>query len=95
MNPLTDEVSIENVYIFECAGVQDAYKYFWKGLKNKVMASHNMNQSSSRSHCILTFTVHQEDLTRNDASAQILSKLQLVDLAGSERQSHTFNADQV
>ena len=67
MNALTDEVSIENVYIFECTSVQDAYKYFWKGLKNKVMASHNMNQSSSRSHCILTFTVHQEDLTRNDA----------------------------
>ena len=43
MNALTDEVSIENVYIFECASVQDAYKYFWKGLKNKVMASHNMN----------------------------------------------------
>ena len=59
MNALTDEVSIENVYIFECNTVEDAYKYFWKGLKNKVMSSHNMNQSSSRSHCILTFIVQQ------------------------------------
>lgn len=46
-----------------------------------------MNSSSSRSHCILTFTVHQYD-TENE-STQIVSKLQLVDLAGSERQSHT------
>lgn len=57
MNAMTDEVTIENVYIFECATLEDAYKYFWKGLKNKVMSSHNMNQSSSRSHCILTFIV--------------------------------------
>ena len=83
---MTDEVTIENVYIFECATHEDAYKYFWKGLKNKVMSSHNMNQSSSRSHCILTFIVQQEDLTRTDAAqAHIISKLQLVDLAGSER----------
>ena len=75
MNALTDEVTIENVYIFECTSLEDAYKYFWKGLKNKVMSSHNMNQSSSRSHCILTFVVQQEDLTRTDASAHIISKL--------------------
>jgi len=43
MNAQTDEVTIENVYIFECASHEDAYKYFWKGLKNKVMSSHNMN----------------------------------------------------
>lgn len=67
MNPLTDEVIIENVYIFECTGIDDAFKYFWKGLRNKVMSSHNMNQSSSRSHCILTFVVQQEDLTRKDS----------------------------
>ena len=89
MNALTDEVSIENVFIFECNSVEDAFKYFWKGLKNKVMSSHNMNQSSSRSHCILTLTVQQEDLTRSDATAHTISKLQLVDLAGSERQAHT------
>ena len=51
------------------------------------MSSHSMNNSSSRSHCILTFTVHQQDIT--NAETYIVSKLQLVDLAGSERQSHT------
>ena len=43
INALTDEAIIENVYVFECTSVEDAFKYFWKGLKNKVMASHNMN----------------------------------------------------
>jgi len=57
-NIATDEVAVENVYIFECEDSQDALNYFWKGLKNKIMSAHQMNSSSSRSHCILTFTVH-------------------------------------
>lgn len=85
LNPVTDEVTIENVYVFECHTVEDAFKYFYKGLKNKIMSSHNMNNASSRSHCILSLTVYQQDKLTQDA--QIVSKLQLVDLAGSERQS--------
>lgn len=50
------------------------------------MASHRINNSSSRSHSILTFTVTQTDL-KNPENI-IISKLQLVDLAGSERQSY-------
>lgn len=57
----TDEVFVENVYVYECEEVEQALSYFYKGQKNKIMASHQMNQSSSRSHCILTFTVHQFD----------------------------------
>ena len=57
LNPLNDEVTIENVYLFECKDADDAFNYFYKGLKNKIMSSHNMNNSSSRSHCILTFKV--------------------------------------
>ena len=77
---------IENIYQFECDNVEDGFKYFWKGLKNKMMASHRINESSSRSHCILSFIVSQVDV--NDPENVIISKLQLVDLAGSERQSH-------
>lgn len=54
-----NDVQIENVYQFECSNVEDGFKYFWKGLKNKMMASHKINNSSSRSHCILSFTVNQ------------------------------------
>jgi kinesin family protein 4/21/27 len=81
-----DEVIIENVFQFECSSTNDALKYFKKGLKNKIMASHNINNSSSRSHCILTFTVSQVDI--NNPENVLVSKLYLVDLAGSERQSH-------
>jgi len=70
--------------------VEDALQFFWKGMKNKIMASHQMNTNSSRSHCLLTFTINQIN-TEMDTS-QIVSKLQLVDLAGSERQSHTQGA---
>ena len=83
---LGTDITIENVYQFECHNVQDGFKYFWKGLKNKMMASHKINNSSSRSHCILSFTITQVELQNPDNV--IISKLQLVDLAGSERQSH-------
>ena len=80
-----EDVTIENLFCFECQGPEDAFRLFWRGLKNKVMAAHKMNNSSSRSHCILSFTVQQTDAKNPDTT--IVSKLQLVDLAGSERQS--------
>ena len=49
------------------------------------MASHKMNNSSSRSHCVLCFTITQMDIQNPDNS--VTSKFQLVDLAGSERQT--------
>lgn len=80
---MKDEVTVENAFVFSCETEEDALKYFWKGLKNKMMSSHAMNNQSSRSHCILTFTVSQ--VNPANAETTILSKLQLVDLAGSER----------
>ena len=56
---------------------------FHFGLKNKIIGSHKMNATSSRSHSIFTFTLEQVDPSNPDNV--ILSKLQLVDLAGSER----------
>ena len=60
---------------------------FHFGLKNKIIGTHKMNASSSRSHSLFTFTLEQIDPANPDNV--ILSKLQLVDLAGSERQSLT------
>ena len=57
--------------------------------KNKVVASHNMNNSSSRSHSMLKISIECVD-SRNPDNV-VLSTLQLVDLAGSERQSQTGN----
>ncbi len=61
-NGSSDDVIIENLFYFDCANVEDGFKYFWKGLKNKMMASHRMNNSSSRSHCVLCFTITQMDI---------------------------------
>jgi hypothetical protein len=83
----TDEVTVENVFKYQCETAQDALGWFFKGLKNKIMAGHQMNSQSSRSHCILTFTVNQYSV--ESETSQVVSKLQLVDLAGSERQAHT------
>lgn len=60
---------------------------FHFGLKNKVVASHNLNHASSRSHAIFTLTCETVDPSNEDNV--IVSKLQLVDLAGSERISLT------
>lgn len=78
-----DEVMVENMFCFECPTVEEGFRYFWKGLKNKMMGSHRINNSSSRSHCVLTFTINQIDI--NNPENLLVSKLQLVDLAGSER----------
>ena len=89
-----DDVVIENLYSFDCPSPEEALHLFWKGLKNKMMASHRLNSASSRSHCILTLNLHQFD-TKNPDGSIITSKLQLVDLAGSERQSYTNAQGQV
>ena len=56
---------------------------FNSGIKNKVVASHNLNHASSRSHAIFTITVETVDPSNLDNV--VTSKLQLVDLAGSEK----------
>ena len=84
MHANSEEVTIENVYNFDCNSEDEAQKYFLKGLANKTVAAHNLNQASSRSHSILTFIVTQEDISRKE-TVNISSKLRLVDLAGSER----------
>ena len=57
-----------------------------EGNSNRNVASHKMNQESSRSHCIMT--IKCEGVNKLTDSP-ILSKMHLVDLAGSERISKT------
>ena len=78
-----DVFTVENLYTFECKSVDDVMALYQFGIKNKVVASHNMNNSSSRSHSMLSLTVEQVDVSNIDNV--VVSKLQLVDLAGSER----------
>ena len=85
----SDHFSVENLYTFECKTPDDVLALYHFGIKNKVVASHNMNNASSRSHSILSLSVEQVDQKTPDNV--VVSKLQLVDLAGSERQSQTGN----
>jgi kinesin family protein 3/17 len=57
-----------------------------RGRELKVIKGHNMNERSSRSHCI--FTIIVENSTKDETGEHIKKgKLNLVDLAGSERTS--------
>jgi len=65
-----------------------ALELLFGGEKNRAVAEHRMNASSSRSHTV--FTIHIERIIGTDGMQFIsVSKLNLVDLAGSERLSKT------
>ena len=54
--------------------------------KNRAVGSHDMNEHSSRSHCILTLTAFG---TNSIDGSKSFGKMHLIDLAGSERISKT------
>ena len=78
-----EQFTVENLYVFKCDSPEHALTLYNKGIKNKIVASHNLNHASSRSHSIFSLTVEMVDNAAVDNS--VVSKLQLVDLAGSER----------
>jgi Kinesin motor domain len=47
--------------VFECVSPQDIMQLFHSGIKNKIVASHNLNHASSRSHAIFTVTIETVD----------------------------------
>jgi len=51
------------------------------GKSNRAVASHSLNEASSRSHSLLSLVYRG----KNVEGANVIGKLQLVDLAGSER----------
>jgi len=52
-----DHFTVENLYTFECRSPDDVLALYHFGIRNKVVASHNMNNSSSRSHTMLSLAV--------------------------------------
>lgn len=78
---------MENLYIFEANTSKEVFDLYKFGARNRVLASHNLNEVSSRSHCIFSITIESQDL--KDPNAITVSKLQLVDLAGSEKRNET------
>ena len=81
-----DMYEVENLYTFEAENELEALELFYEGVRNKKMASHKLNNASSRSHTI--FNINIDRINVNDPDDIVKSKLQLVDLAGSERLSY-------
>ncbi len=71
-------------YIVDSAG--KVLNLIKKGMNNRSVNATNMNEQSSRSHCIVVLNIIQNNL--KDLSAKA-GKLYLVDLAGSEKISKT------
>ena len=86
-----DTYQVENLFTFEVKKFEECMFLFKEGIKNKIMASHNMNHASSRSHTIFSLTVNKIDV--NSPDEVVSSKFQLVDLAGSERLSYVSATD--
>ena len=72
-------VYAQNLLEKNITSINDAMAYIMNALRNRVTASTNMNDVSSRSHAVLTIYIDQEFETET-----ISSKLNLCDLCGSE-----------
>ena len=69
---------------------EDALNLLFDGEAARAIAEHQLNQASTRSHCVFTVYVHRRGVAAEDEL--VSSKLHLVDLAGSERVSKTASS---
>ena len=81
-------VAVKNLTMHTCDSEGDALNMLFEGELNRCYDAHELNDRSSRSHCI--YTMYIESRSRVESTEKIVySKLQLVDLAGSERTKKT------
>ncbi|KAM7516912.1 hypothetical protein LguiA_006495 [Lonicera macranthoides] len=72
------EAKVENV--------KEVWSAFQAGSNARAMGSNNVNEHSSRSHCMICIMVRAKNVINGECT---MSKLWLVDLAGSERLAKT------
>ncbi|KDO24259.1 hypothetical protein SPRG_09895 [Saprolegnia parasitica CBS 223.65] len=77
------EFYVEDLTMVDCTSAADMMAVFHDAIKQKIMATTNLNASSSRSHCIYTLYIESSDA--ENPSVVTTTKFCLVDLAGSER----------
>lgn len=68
-----DQFVVENLYIFETNSAKEVMDLYKFGNRSRVLASHNLNDVSSRSHCIFSLTIESQDL--KDPNNITVSKL--------------------
>ncbi|KAG1665784.1 hypothetical protein FOA52_002879 [Chlamydomonas sp. UWO 241] len=80
-----------------CASASAAMQCMQGALHARATRAHRLNEHSSRSHCIMTFTFASQELGGAEKGAagglRRYGKLVLVDLAGSERLRDTGTSD--
>lgn len=75
-----ENTHIQGIKIKPVKSYQEIFSAVEKGKTNRAMGCTNMNEYSSRSHCIITLYIQSVS-----ADKEYCSKLHLIDLAGSER----------
>lgn len=75
--------------MFVVKSKQEMREVLEAGKKNRSVGATEMNQDSSRSHCIFSITAESSCFQEDGQQHVTVGKLNLVDLAGSERQSKT------
>jgi kinesin family protein 6/9 len=82
---------IRGLKIVPIRNAEEGLNLLFESQMNRAIAEHQLNDASSRSHCLFTFHFVVQDAQRK----VIQSKLNIVDLAGSERMKKTEAAGQV
>ena len=82
---------LKNLSMHPASSEEDALNCLFLGDTNRAISETDMNQASSRSHCIFTISIEGRS-TGSDTVTR--SKLHLVDLAGSERVHKTSTSGQ-
>lgn len=80
-----------NLSVNPVSNEEEALNLLFIGDTNRAIGETQMNQSSSRSHCIFTIMV---EMRKPGLDTVVRSKLNLVDLAGSERVHKTNSSGQ-
>eukprot|EP00957_Ditylum_brightwellii_P002267 174409-Ditylum_brightwellii.AAC.1 len=81
----------KNLSVHQVSTEEEALNLLFLGDTNRAIGETDMNDSSSRSHCIFTIMVEGR---RTGSDSVTRSKLNLVDLAGSERVHRTSSSGQ-
>ena len=85
-DPATGVVHIENVQKLQVESPEELHALIKRGNDSRHTSSTKMNDTSSRSHLVMTIYCESTNTTSGVTTS---GKLNLVDLAGSERQSKT------
>lgn len=78
---------LDNPALLRASSMKDVDHILATGERQKTVFATQMNERSSRSHCLFTITLTQTNVERNFRER---NKFNLVDLAGSERQKKSL-----